>query len=88
MNYRFNIGDRVLVVQNTHQQDAELIGVNGYMNDMVGEIHTIRKRDSWQGFPGYRLEEDVDNWLFPESMLEIADTVSFLDIIQEGEVNG
>ena len=88
MNYRFNIGDRVLVVQNTHQQDAELIGVNTYMDDMVGEICTIERRDSWQGFPGYRLEEDVDDWLFPESMLEIADAVSFLGIIQEGEANG
>lgn len=88
MDYRFNIGDRVLVVRNTHQQDVEVIGVNEYMDDMVGEIHTIRRRDSWQGCPGYRLEEDVDDWLFPESMLEIADAVSFLDIIQEGEANG
>lgn len=88
MDYRFNIGDRVLVVRNTHQQDAEVIGVNDYMDDMVGEIRTIRIRRRWQGFPGYRLEEDDDGWLFPESMLEIAGAVSFLDIIQEGEVNG
>ena len=76
MKYKFNVGDKVRVLDGSDIPDYTC-GWCGIMPDYVGQVKTIRKRTQDHGRPCYRLSEcnSITDYLtWDERGLELVET--------------